>query len=209
MNNYPEGDSPVIHEGRFTFWKQSTIHRLMVLLAVGALTAAACGSDESTSTEEGVAETDADDTVDAGSDDGADDNAGEDEGGGSDLPNTCPAEGCKILIDGAEEGPDGEIQLTFNANFTPDFEQNHIHVYWDSQETGAVSSDYEAKGFDVQGKWHPTDEYPVYVTQSDASVGSDSRGESTTVCVTAADTDHAVIDASIYVCEDVAELLSS
>ena len=205
MSIYPEGDSPVSHEGRFTYWKRAKVGRLIVLLTIGALAAAACGGDEATSTEEGVAETDANDS----SDSSGDGDGGADEGAGAELPNACPADGCEILITGTEAGPDGEIQLTFDANFTPDFEQNHIHVYWDSQETGAVSSDYEAKGFDVQGKWHPTDEYPVYVTQSDASVGSVSRGESTTVCVTAADTDHAVIDASIYTCKDVAELLSS
>ena len=72
-----------------------------------------------------------------------------------------------------------------------------------------MSSDYAEQGYEVQGKWHPTDEYPVYVTQSDAAVDSSSREDSTMICVTAADGDHAVIDASIYNCTDVAALLSS
>jgi hypothetical protein len=185
-----------------------------------ALAAAACGGDEATSTDQGVAETEASDTSETGTDETTDDNTSDDttsddsDGGGggetsSPLPNSCPAEGCEVAITAAEAGPDGEIELTFEANYTPDFEQNHIHVFWDSQETGAVSSDYEAKGYEVQGKWHPTDEYPVYITQSDASVGSVSRGSSTTVCVTAADTDHAVIDAAIFDCRDVSDLLAS
>ena len=122
------------------------------------------------------------------------------------MPNACPVEGCKITIAGAEL-KDGEIALTLEANYQPDFERNHMHFFWDSQEPGAVSSDYAEKGFAVQGKWHPTDVFPNYSTQADASVDSEFRGDSTTICVTAANTDHAVLDASIVDCRDVSDLL--
>jgi len=164
------------------------------LLATLALVAAACGSDDSTG-----AEGDGTDTS------GADGNGTESD---SALPNACPSEGCEIFIVDAMTADGGEITLTFDANFSPEFERNHIHVFWDSQEPGAVSSDYDTRGFDIQGKWHPTDDYPTYITTADASVGADSRQGSTTVCVTAADTDHAVIDPGIVACRDVGELLS-
>jgi hypothetical protein len=129
------------------------------------------------------------------------------EAGADELPNACPVEGCKISIVSAERNGD-EIALVFETNYTPDFERNHMHVFWDSQEPGSVSSDFAAKGFAVQGKWNPTDEYPGYSTQADASVLSEFRGDSTTICVTAGDTDHAVIDATLVDCRDVSELLS-
>jgi hypothetical protein len=121
-------------------------------------------------------------------------------------PNACPVEGCKITITGASRSGD-EIALTLEANFQPDFERNHMHFFWDSQEPGAVSSDFAEKGFAVQGKWHPTDVFPNYSTQADASVKSEFRGTSTTICVTAANTDHAVLDTDIVTCRDVSDLL--
>lgn len=168
----------------------------LAVLVVAALVVGACGGDETTDTESADTETGA----------GATGSSETDEG--SELPNACPAAGCTIFITAAEAADGGELQLTFDANFTPDFERNHIHVFWDSQEPGSVSSDFAAQGYDVQGQWHPTDSYPLYVTESDASVTAESRGDSTTICVTAADTDHAVLDATLFACRDVAELLA-
>ena len=162
--------------------------RALSIIVAACCVAASCGSDSS----------EGDDTVPA---------VAESEAGRSELPNACPAEGCAIVIADATAS-DGEIALTLDANFTPDFERNHMHIFWDSQQAGAVSSDFQERGFAEQGKWHPTDEYPEYVTQADASVASEFRGDSTTICVTAADTDHAVIDPSITECRDVADLLS-
>ena len=59
--------------------------------------------------------------------------------------------------------------MTWTANYKPDFSKNHIHVYWDTFTSQQVSNDAEAHGV-KQGSWHPTDEYPVYVTGSEASV---------------------------------------
>jgi hypothetical protein len=132
---------------------------------------------------------------------------GSDELGSDALPNACPVEGCQIFITNAEAS-DGEIKLTFEANFTPDFERNHIHLFWDSHPVGAVGSDFAERGFTAQGNWHPTDEYPEYVTQADASVASEFREGSTVICATAGDTDHAVIDPSLVACRDVSDLVS-
>lgn len=165
--------------------------RLVAYAVPLALIAAGCGGDDSSSA--GVTEAP---PVSVATDANADE-----------LPNACPVEGCIVEIVGAEASGD-EIALTFSANYTPDFERNHIHVFWDSQEPGAVSSDFQQRGFATQGKWHPTDDYPAYTTQADASVSSEFRDGSTTLCVTAADTDHAVIDPSIVDCRDVAELLT-
>lgn len=168
--------------------KLSTSSRTLSVLFIAAALVS-CGSDD-------AADPPADTTgaVESAADDGS-------------LPNACPVDGCEITIANAAV-QDGEIGITFDANYSPNFERNHIHIFWDSQEAGAVSSDFQERGFAEQGKWHPTDEYPNYVTQADASVSSEFRGDSTTLCVTAADTDHAVINADIVHCRDVAELLS-
>lgn len=119
------------------------------------------------------------------------------------VANACPAEGCAItIVDAARKGD--EIAVTWEANFKPDVSKNHIHVYWDIYTADQVSGDAEARGV-KQGEWVPTDVVPTYVTESAVSV--DTRGGSTTICVTAGDRDHAVIDASIVDCRDVSNLL--
>lgn len=153
---------------------------LKLLLVVIAVVLAACGDDAQSGTD-----------TTASSD--------------SDRPvaNACPPEGCEISItDFAAQGD--EVLVTFEANFDPDVSRNHIHIYWDTYTADEVSSDAEARGM-TQGDWHPTDAYPTYVTESGASVAN--RGESTTLCVTAADRDHAVLDSSIVDCRDVSTVL--
>jgi hypothetical protein len=119
------------------------------------------------------------------------------------VANACPADGCAIaIVDVAREGK--EIAVTWEANFVPNVSKNHIHVYWDIYSADQVSSDAEARGV-TQGEWVPTDVIPTYVTESAVSV--DTRGDSTTICVTAGDRDHAVIDSSIVDCQDVSDLL--
>jgi hypothetical protein len=119
------------------------------------------------------------------------------------VANACPAEGCEIAITGATR-KGNEIEVTWEANFAPDVSKNHIHVYWDIYEADQVSSDAEDRGVE-QGEWVPTDEVPTFVTESAVSVKS--RGDSTTICVTAGDRDHAVLDSSIVDCRDVSDLL--
>ena len=119
------------------------------------------------------------------------------------VSNACPADGCAIkIVDTARKGD--EIAVTWKANFSPDISKNHIHVYWDIYEADQVSSDADTRGVE-QGQWVPTDAYPKYVTKSAVSV--DTREDSTTICVTAGDRDHAVIDSSIVDCRDVSDLL--
>jgi hypothetical protein len=119
------------------------------------------------------------------------------------VSNACPAEGCQITIMSAEREGD-EIAITWEANFVPDISRNHIHVYWDIYTADQVSNDAEARGVS-QGEWVPTDVVPTFVTQDVVSVAM--RGESTTICVTAGDRDHVVIDATLVDCRDVADLL--
>ena len=119
------------------------------------------------------------------------------------VANACPAEGCQIrIVDATSDGD--EIAVTWEANFVPDVSKNHIHVYWDLYTADQVSSDAEARGVS-QGEWVPTDVVPTYVTESAVAVAT--RGDSTTICVTAGDRDHAVIDAALVDCRDVADLL--
>ena len=81
---------------------------------------------------------------------------------------------------------------------------NHIHIYWDTWTADQVSNDAASRGV-KQGEWVPTDAYPTFVTEGAVSVTK--RGKSTTLCVTAGDGNHDVIDSSIVNCHKVANLL--
>lgn len=161
---------------------------------------AGCGDDDDGDTEsDTTAETAAADT---GAETSADTGDSAETGGG----NACPADGCTITIDAVVADADaGELVVTFDANFSPDIAGNHFHVYWDTFEADQVSSDAADRGV-TQGDWHPTDNYPEYTTTEATSVTQ--AGESETLCVTAGDRDHAVIDATAVECIDVSGQLS-
>lgn len=132
---------------------------------------------------------------------GDSDSAGDASATGGPVANACPAEGCTVTITDVKPAA-GELEVTWEANFLPDVSRNHIHIYWDNFSAAQVSSDAEANGLE-QGDWVPTDAYPTYTTDGAVSVGV--AGSSTTLCVTAADRDHAVIDSAIEQCMDVSE----
>jgi hypothetical protein len=120
------------------------------------------------------------------------------------VQNACPVDGCEITIDNVVK--DGaELKVTWTANFDPDTSHNHIHVYWDTYDPAQVSNDAESVHGVTQGEWVPTDSYPTYTTGGAVSVTQ--RASSTTICVTAGDKDHNVIDVGIENCRDVAALL--
>jgi hypothetical protein len=163
-----------------------SVRRWIAVFAIAALAFAACGEDKPAGGASGGQAAD------------------ESDGGSSEpVANACPAEGCKItIVDASREGD--EIAVQWKANFVPDISKNHIHIFWDRYTADQVSSDAEARGV-KQGEWVPTDKVPVYVTHSAVSVRN--RGNSTTLCATAGDRDHAVIDSSIVDCLDVSNLL--
>jgi hypothetical protein len=119
--------------------------------------------------------------------------------------NACPAEGCKVRITDATKGPNGEIILTFDANYTPDMAHNHFHVFWDHFKPEQVSDDAERTHHVKQGDWVPTADNP-YTTGEAVSVKV--RESSTRVCVTAGDRDHVVVDPKLFECRDVSGLLT-
>jgi hypothetical protein len=144
-----------------------------------------------------------DDTTSAGTEGGQAAATTAAEGTGGSAANACPTDGCMITI--VDVVPSGEeLEVTWEPNFTPDVDRNHIHIYWDIYTAEQVSSDAADRGVE-QGEWVPTADMPSYVTEGPVSVTT--RGESTTLCVTAADGDHAVIDPSLVDCRDVADLL--
>ena len=117
------------------------------------------------------------------------------------LPNACPVDGCAIKIVAVQKEGD-ELRLTFEANFTPDFSRNHIHVWWGENFTvQQVSNNAEPVHQVKQGEWHPTADYPDYVTQS--AVSTSVRGTAKTICVSAGDRNHDIIDVAIFQCMDV------
>lgn len=119
----------------------------------------------------------------------------------ADMPNTCPVDGCEVSILAAEKAEE-ELKITLEANFTPDNSKNHFHMWWGEQYTAEqvgrnAMSEYSA----VQGKWHRHDNYPTYLTTGSASIAV--REGATTLCVTAADGDHNVLDAETFHCIDI------
>ncbi len=155
----------------------------IALLLTLALIGAACGSDsDDTEAGEGATETTA---------------------GDGDLQNACPADGCIVDFAGVAAAGD-EIEVTWELNFAPDINNNHIHIYWDNFTPAQVSNDATDRGVD-QGEWVPTDLGPTYVT--DGAASTSVREDSTTLCLVAADRDHNVIDEGTEICRDVSELL--
>lgn len=121
------------------------------------------------------------------------------------LPNACPVDGCEVSIVDVGKAGD-ELAVTFEANFMPDVSKNHIHVWWgESYTIEQVSNNAEPTYGVKQGDWHPTGDYPAYTTQSAASVSV--RNGAHTLCVTAADRNHDILDPKVYHCVDVGEHL--
>lgn len=121
------------------------------------------------------------------------------------LPNACPVDGCEVKIAEVKRAGD-ELELKFEANFTPDFSKNHIHVWWgDNFTVQQVSNNAETVHHVKQGEWHPTADYPTYMTQSAVSLAV--RGSSTQVCVSAADRNHDILDIKLLHCVDVSSSL--
>ncbi|WP_170330787.1 hypothetical protein [Ruegeria arenilitoris] len=121
------------------------------------------------------------------------------------MPNACPVDGCEVRIVSVEKNGD-ELSITYESNFTPDVSKNHFHAWWgESYNVEQVGRNAQSE-FDVeQGRWHRHDEYPTYVTKEAASTSA--RDGATTMCVTAADRDHNILDATKYHCVDVQEHL--
>ncbi len=117
------------------------------------------------------------------------------------LANACPVDGCVVEIVAAKK--DGsEIALTLKSNFKPDMSKNHIHVWWgENYKIEQVTNNAETVHMVKQGEWHPTDEYPDYVTQSAASTSV--RGSAKTLCVSASDRNHDILDVKKLHCMDV------
>jgi hypothetical protein len=121
------------------------------------------------------------------------------------LPNACPVDGCTVKIIAVKRSGD-ELQLTLEANYSPDISKNHIHVWWgDNFKVDQVSNDAETVHHVKQGEWHPMADYPSYITQSAASMKV--RGNSKTICVSPADRNHNIIDVKIFQCVDISNLL--
>lgn len=123
----------------------------------------------------------------------------------ADMPNACPVDGCIVTILSAEK-QDAEIAVKLEANFTPDNARNHLHMWWGEQFTvQQVGRNAMSEHSVEQGKWHRHDDYPLYITTGAASVAV--RDGSTTLCVTAADRGHNVLDADKYHCIDISSYL--
>lgn len=116
------------------------------------------------------------------------------------MPNACPVDGCDVRILSVKQSGT-ELEITFKSNFTPDVAKNHFHVWWGENYTvKQVGRNAEPVHGVKQGRWHRHADYPVYITQGAASTSV--RGEAVTVCVTAADRNHNILDVNLYHCVD-------
>lgn len=119
--------------------------------------------------------------------------------------NACPVDGCEVSVTSATLAGD-EVALEFAANFEPDLSKNHIHVWWGENFTvRQVSNNAEPTYGVEQGDWHPTDEFPGYTTTGASSMAV--RGEAVTLCVTAADRNHDILDPEVVNCYSIESLL--
>jgi hypothetical protein len=115
------------------------------------------------------------------------------------MANACPVDGCEVKILDVKSAGE-ELALTFEANFKPDVSKNHLHVWW-GEQYDIKQVGRNAKTFGVEkGKWHRHDDYPSYTTTGAASTSI--RDGATTVCVTAADRNHNILDVNLYHCVD-------
>ena len=121
------------------------------------------------------------------------------------LPNACPVDGCEVRIAQVKRSGD-ELELTFQSNFSPDVSKNHFHVWWGERYTvKQVGRNAETVHGVTQGRWHRHDDHPTYVTKGAASTRV--RGEAVTVCVSAADRNHNILDVQVYHCVDASSHL--
>jgi hypothetical protein len=121
------------------------------------------------------------------------------------LSNACPVDGCVVKIKSIALS-DGEVKIEFEANFLPSMSKNHLHVWWgENFDIKQVTSDAESEYGMTHGSWHPTDEYPFYTTRK--AVSLKSRGEAVTICVTASDRSHIILNPEEKNCKSIANLL--
>jgi hypothetical protein len=117
------------------------------------------------------------------------------------LANACPVDGCEVRIVSVKKSGN-ELALTLESNFKPDMSKNHVHVWWgDNYTVEQITNNAETVYKVKQGDWHPTDEYPNYVTQSAASVSV--RGSAVSLCVSASDRNHDILDTKKFHCMNV------
>ena len=120
-------------------------------------------------------------------------------------PNSCPVDGCEVKIVSVQKQGD-ELLLVLEANYTPDMSRNHVHVWWgENYKVEQVSNNAEPVYHVKQGEWHPTADYPNYLTQS--AVSTKLRGTAKTICVSPGDRNHDIIDVTKLHCMDVSGYL--
>ncbi len=123
----------------------------------------------------------------------------------ADMPNACPVDGCEVRIERVARSGE-ELEITFKSNFMPDVSKNHFHVWWGENFTVQQVGRNAEPVYNVkQGRWHRHADYPTYITQGAAS--TKVRGQAKTICVSAADRNHNILDVKQYHCVDASQYL--
>ena len=121
------------------------------------------------------------------------------------MPNACPVDGCDVKIVKVTQSGD-ELEIIFESNFTPDVSKNHFHVWWGENFTvEQVGRNAQTVYGVTQGRWHRHADYPTYITQGAASTSV--RGDAVTICVSAADRNHNILDVKSFNCVGVGDKL--
>lgn len=118
---------------------------------------------------------------------------------------TCPQEGCRVKITEIKSAG-SELRLTFEANFKPKMPGTHIHVWWGENFTiEQVGLNAQTKYGVPTGEWDYTDDYPDHSTHGPSS--THARSDAHTLCVSAADNNHNIVDISKFYCLDAKNFL--
>lgn len=116
--------------------------------------------------------------------------------------NSCPVDGCEVEIVSVRNAENGEYAVAFRADFTPQLSKNHIHIWWgENWKVTQVTANAMTVYNNPQGVYHPIDDYPGYTTKG--VVSAQKRGDAMTLCVTAADRNHNILDPTLYNCHRV------
>lgn len=119
--------------------------------------------------------------------------------------NACPVDGCVVkIVDAKRSGK--ELELTFESNFSPDVSKNHFHTWWGEKYTVKhVGRNAKAVYGVTKGRWQLTADYPAFVTKRAASTSV--RDGAVTMCVSAANRDHNILNIDTFHCVNVADKL--
>ncbi len=110
--------------------------------------------------------------------------------------------GCSVKIADVRRAGD-ELEVSFETNFAADLSGNHFHVWWgENYNVKQIGRNARAVHGVQQGQWL---EYAAPVLVTTGAVSMRERGVAQWLCVSAADRDHNLINATLYHCKKLSD----